>query len=202
MRGSRDSKIVTICLFVKLWQQLSTTETTDKLMMTEVCRNVCHAVLKTETLKSKQSEASEALISGSEIIVILPTGFGKSLFTKFTPPLSCALRQARETVRSLYSWLLGWSIVWMKQEWRQWSLSNHGRKTSTRAQTTRTKKTWPEKKPWKGGVMMHVNQRKKEFKKEYAPFYRYKCKRTRTRGQVRASLVTISETSPSVDALK
>lgn len=43
---------------------------------------------------------------------------------------------------------------------------------------------------------------KKEFKKEYAPFYRYKCKKTLTRGQVRASLVTISEISPSVDALK
>ena len=50
--------------------------------------------------------------------------------------------------------------------------------------------------------MMHVNQRKKEFKKEYAHFYRYKCKKTLTRGQVRASLVTISEISPSVDALK
>ena len=190
MRGSRDSKIVTICLFVKLWQQLSATETTDKLMMTEVCRNVCHAVLKTETLKSKQSEASEALISGSEIIVILPTGFGKSLF------ISCLLCLAPSVKREKRS------IVWMKQEWRQWSLSNHGRKTSTRAQTTRTKRTWPEKKSWKGGVMMHVNQRKKEFKKEYASFYRYKCKKTLTRGQVRASLVTISEISSSVDALK
>lgn len=59
-----------------------------------------------------------------------------------------------------------------------------------------------KKKSWKGGVMMHVNQRKKEFKKEYAPFYRYKCKKTLTRGQVRVSLVTISEISPSVDTLK
>lgn len=59
-----------------------------------------------------------------------------------------------------------------------------------------------KKKSWKGGVMMHVNQRKKEFKKEYASFYWYKCKKTLTRGQVRASLVTISEISPSVDTLK
>ena len=58
----------------------------------------------------------------------------------------------------------------MKQELRQ--LSDHGRKTSTAAQTTRTKKTWPEKKSGilKGGVLMYVNQRKKELKKEYAPF--------------------------------
>ena len=170
MRCSHDSKIVTIYLCVKRWQQLSATETTDKLIMTEVRRNwnVCHVVLKTETLKSaEQSEALEALISGREvmiIIVILPTG---SVY--FTPLLSCALRHVRETLRSLYSWLLGWSIVWMKQEWRQWSLSNHGRKTSTGAQTTRTKKLDLKKKSWKGGVMMYVNQRKKELKK-YASF--------------------------------
>jgi len=62
--------------------------------------------LKIETLKSEQSEALEALISRREVIVILPTGFRASLFF-FTPLLSCAFLQARETVRSLYSWLLG-----------------------------------------------------------------------------------------------
>lgn len=65
---------------MKRWQQLSTTETTDKLMMTEVCRNVCHVVQKTGTLKSEQSEALEALISGREVIVIMPTGFKKNLY--------------------------------------------------------------------------------------------------------------------------
>lgn len=65
---------------MKRWQQLSTTETTDKLMMTEVGRNVCHVVQKTGTLKSEQSEALEALISGREVIVIMPTGFKKNLY--------------------------------------------------------------------------------------------------------------------------
>ena len=32
----------------------------------------------TDTLKAEQSEALEALISGRDAIVILPTGFGKS----------------------------------------------------------------------------------------------------------------------------
>lgn len=59
----------------------------------------------------------------------------------------------------------------IKFEWsRNWGnevlkLSDHGRKTSTAAQTTRTKKTWPKKKSGilKGGVLMYDNQRKKEF---------------------------------------
>lgn len=56
--------------------------------------------LETEALKSEQSEALGSLISRREVIVILPTGFGKSLFF-FTPLLCCAFRQAREIVRSL-----------------------------------------------------------------------------------------------------
>lgn len=39
--------------------------------------------LETEALKSEQSEALGSLISRREVIVILPTGFGKSLFFFF-----------------------------------------------------------------------------------------------------------------------
>lgn len=83
----------------------------------------------------------------------------------------------------------------IKFEWsRNWGnevlkLSDHGRKTSTAAQTTRTKKTWPEKKSGilKGGVLMYVNQRKKSWKKNMPPFYQHKCKKTLRRRQVCAS---------------
>lgn len=127
--------------------------------------------LETEALKSEQSEALGSLISRREVIVILPTGFGKSLF--FFSHLFCLAPSVKR--EKLFVVLDDRSI---KFEWsRNWGnevlkLSDHGRKTSTAAQTTRTKKTWPEKKSGilKGGVLMYVNQRKKELKKEYAPF--------------------------------
>lgn len=129
--------------------------------------------LETEALKSEQSEALGSLISRREVIVILPTGFGKSLFFFFFSHLFCLAPSVKR--EKLFVVLDDRSI---KFEWsRNWGnevlkLSDHGRKTSTAAQTTRTKKTWPKKKSGilKGGVLMYDNQRKKELKKEYAPF--------------------------------
>lgn len=65
--------------------------------MTEVCRNcnACQVVLKTETLKSEQSEALEALISGREVIVIMPTEFGKSLYISRLFSLAPSVKRER-----------------------------------------------------------------------------------------------------------
>ena len=54
-------------------------ETIDKLMMAEALQECLSCFLEIDTLKSVQSEALEALISGRDVIAILPTGFGKSL---------------------------------------------------------------------------------------------------------------------------
>lgn len=126
--------------------------------------------LETEALKSEQSEALWSLISQRKVIVILPTGFGKSLFFSHLFCLAPSVKREKLFVvlddRSIkFEWSSNWGNEVLK-------LSDHGRKTSTAAQTTRTKKKRPEKKSGilKGGVLMYVNQTKKELKKEYAPF--------------------------------
>ena len=59
--------------------ELSTIETIDKLMMAEALQECLSRFPKIETLKAEQREALESLISGRDVIAILPTGFGKSL---------------------------------------------------------------------------------------------------------------------------
>ena len=47
--------------------------------MAEALQECLSRFPKIDTLKAEQSEALEALISGRDVIAILPTGFGKSL---------------------------------------------------------------------------------------------------------------------------
>ena len=48
-------------------------------MMSEALQECLSRFLKIDTLIAEHSEALEALISGRDVIAILPTGFGKSL---------------------------------------------------------------------------------------------------------------------------
>ena len=59
--------------------KLSTMETIDKLIMAKALQESLLRFPKIDTLKAEQSEALEALITGRDVIAIVPTGFGKSL---------------------------------------------------------------------------------------------------------------------------
>ena len=58
---------------------MSTIETIDKLMMAEALQECLSRFPNIDTLTAEHSEALEVLISGHDVIAILPTGFGKSL---------------------------------------------------------------------------------------------------------------------------
>ena len=49
-------------------------------MMAEAIQDCLSRFPKIETLKAEQREALESVISGRDVIAILPTGFGKSFF--------------------------------------------------------------------------------------------------------------------------
>ena len=73
---------------------MSTIETIDKLMMAEALQECLSRFPKIDTLKAEHSEALEALISGRDVVAILPTGFGKSLIFQ----LFCEIKLATNLV--------------------------------------------------------------------------------------------------------
>ena len=76
---------------------MSTIETIDKLMMAEALQECLSRFPKIDTLKAEHSEALEALISGRDVVAILPTGFGKSLIFQ----LLCAIKLATNPNRCI-----------------------------------------------------------------------------------------------------